>query len=112
MIYTAIVNVIAYKALRAFTQTLPESEGAQAEEAMREWFNRLRKLEPANFAELKAAFNTADITGIFTIFNVGGNKYRLVTAIVYTAKRAYIKHVFTHAQYDRWNAARRKKGRK
>lgn len=112
MVYIVAVNVIAYRAIRAFTENLPESERTQAEETMREWYNRLRKLEPAKFAELKAAFNAADVTGILTIFNVGGNKYRIVTAIVYTTKRAYIKHVLTHTQYDRWNAARRKKGKK
>ena len=49
-------------------------------------------------------FDQADQVGKFTIFNIGGNKYRLIAYIVYSAKRIYIRHILTHSGYDkgRW----------
>jgi len=43
------------------------------------------------------------VAGIYTIFNIKGNAYRLVAAIHYNRQKVYIRHVFTHAEYDRWN---------
>ena len=41
------------------------------------------------------------MSGRFTVFNIGGNKARLVAAIHYNRKKVYLRHVLTHAQYDR-----------
>jgi mRNA interferase HigB len=35
-----------------------------------------------------------------TIFNIGGNKYRLITSIHYNRQKVYVRHVLTHAEYD------------
>jgi mRNA interferase HigB len=45
-----------------------------------------------------------DKVGKSTVFDIGGNKYRLVVAIHYNRKKVYIRHVMTHAEYDqnRW----------
>ena len=40
----------------------------------------------------------------FTVFNVGGGGYRVVVAIHFNRQKLYIRHVFTHAEYDRWSA--------
>jgi len=58
-----------------------------------------------SFAELRRVFSSADQVGKFTIFNIGGNKYRLIAAIHYNRKKVYIRHILTHAEYDlgRWN---------
>ena len=50
---------------------------------------------------LKLMFPTADQVGKLTVFNVGGNKVRLITAIHYNRKRIYIRAVLTHDEYDR-----------
>jgi mRNA interferase HigB len=57
-----------------------------------------------NFAELRAAFSTADRVGKLTVFNVGGNKVRLIAAIHYNRRKIYVRAVLTHAEYDegRW----------
>jgi len=49
-------------------------------------------------------FPTADQVGKLTVFNVGGNKVRLIAAIHYNRKRIYIRWVLTHREYDqgRW----------
>ena len=55
-------------------------------------------------AEIKKVFASADKAGKFTVFNISGNKYRLIAAIHYNRKKVYIRHVLTHAEYDldRW----------
>jgi mRNA interferase HigB len=53
---------------------------------------------------VKAVYAAADQAGPYTIFDIGGNKWRLITAIHYKRKKVYIRYVFTHAQYDRWKA--------
>lgn len=57
-----------------------------------------------SFAELRAVFPSADQVGKLTVFNVGGNKVRLVAAIHYNRQKCYIRAVLTHADYDegRW----------
>jgi mRNA interferase HigB len=56
-----------------------------------------------HFADLKAAFGSVDRVGGLYVFDIGGNKYRLVAAIHFDRQIAYIRHVFTHAEYDRWS---------
>ena len=51
---------------------------------------------------------SADYVPPYTIFDVGGNKYRIVTAIHYNRRKVYIRHVLTHAEYDRWSVAYRR----
>lgn len=59
----------------------------------------------ANWADLRNDFPSADFISdlSFTVFNISGNKYRLVVFIRFQARTVFIKHVFTHAEYDRWN---------
>jgi mRNA interferase HigB len=55
----------------------------------------------ASFAELRITFPSADQVGNFTVFNIAGNKFRLIVAIHYNRKKVYIRHVLTHAEYRR-----------
>jgi len=43
----------------------------------------------------------ADAVGEFTVFNIGGNKYRLATYINYRTGKVYIRHVMTHEEYSK-----------
>jgi mRNA interferase HigB len=54
-----------------------------------------------NWAELKAAFATIDKVGDLTVFNIGGNKYRLITYIRFEKQIVYIKAVLTHRDYGK-----------
>ena len=65
------------------------------------WFAIVRKTDYSSFADLRITFPSADQVGQFTAFNIGGNKYRLIVAIHYNRKKVYIRHVLTHAEYDR-----------
>ncbi len=54
-------------------------------------------------------YSAADRVGQFTIFDIGGDKWRLIVAIHYNVGTIYIRHVFTHVEYDEWNKANTRK---
>jgi mRNA interferase HigB len=105
------VNVIAFRTVRLFLESLPEAERESAHRALRLWYNCLRKLQPRHYADLKAAFSSVDTSGEFVIFDVGGNKYRIIAVVIFENQRVYVRHVFTHTQYDIWNETRRRRKR-
>ncbi len=51
--------------------------------------------------EVRLTFPTADAVGRFTIFNIKGNAYRLITEINYRTGRIFLRHLLTHAEYDK-----------
>ncbi|WP_234893802.1 type II toxin-antitoxin system HigB family toxin [Sinorhizobium meliloti] len=66
-----------------------------------EWYTTASKASWSNFCELKKTFNSADIVaGNKVIFDVGGNKYRIVGLVAFRSKRIFVLFVGTHAQYD------------
>jgi len=96
------MNVIAKSALVHFWSTLPKGSPREtAEAAMTEWYATASKASWGSFSELKKTFNSADIVaGNKVIFDVGGNKYRIVGLVAFRSKRIYVLFVGTHAQYD------------
>lgn len=54
-----------------------------------------------SFAELRQAFGSMDKVGELYVFDIGGNKFRLIAFLSFGQQLAYIKHVLTHAEYDR-----------
>ena len=91
------MHVISRKRLVEFWQ-----EHADAAGQLQAWFHVTCKAEWANSAELKAKFGAASIINAErVVFNVCGNKYRLVVRINYASKTVFIRFVGTHAQYDR-----------
>lgn len=64
----------------------------------------MSKSDFSSFADIKRLFRSVDKVGKFTVFDLGGNKYRLIAAIHYNRKKVYIRHVLTHVEYDqdRW----------
>jgi mRNA interferase HigB len=55
----------------------------------------------AHFAQLKATFASVDKVGARYVFNLGGNKYRLVAAIAFQPGLMWVKAVLTHTEYDK-----------
>jgi mRNA interferase HigB len=94
------MHVISKKALRQFWKLHPD-----AEQPLRRWFKVVRAADWQSFAEVRAVYASADQVGRFTVFNIGGNKYRLIVAVHYNRGKLYIREVLTHAEYDRhdWN---------
>lgn len=93
------MHVITRKRLNEFVEKYPETKTALAH-----WYNLAKNNNFSNFAELRAVFPSADKVGKLTVFNIGGNKVRLVAAIHYNRRKVYIRAVLTHAEYDegRW----------
>jgi mRNA interferase HigB len=102
------VNVIAKSALVKFWSDLPKGAPREtAEAAMTEWYATASKASWSNFSELKKTFNSADIVaGNKVIFDVGGNKYRIVGLVAFRTKRIFVLFVGTHAQYDAIDVAK------
>ncbi len=72
------------------------------------WYRIAKKAQWKAPKDVKAQFGNASfLEANITVFNVGGNKYRLVVRVRYDLKRVYVMHVFTHAEYDEWNDSRR-----
>jgi mRNA interferase HigB len=79
------------------------------------WFRTMQRATYKDFNQLRRTFPAADYVAPFTIFNVGGNNFRTVTAIHYNRHRAYVRHVFTHPEYDEWSyemQTQKRKGKK
>jgi mRNA interferase HigB len=90
------MRVISPKVLREFGVAHPDAVGPLAR-----WRQLVMAAKWKTFAEVKTAFGSADQYKQFVIFDVGGNKYRLIAAVHYNTGRVYIRHVLTHAEYTR-----------
>ena len=66
----------------------------------------MRRTDLESFAELRRTFPSADKVGGYVVFNIGGDKYRLVAAVYFNRGKVFIRHVLTHAEYDEgtWKA--------
>jgi mRNA interferase HigB len=91
------VRVISNKALKDFSVVHP-----QADIALQAWRQLIESREFGGFFDLKKAFNSVDRVGDFYVFNIGANKYRLIAAIHFDKQRLFIRHVFTHTEYNHW----------
>jgi len=94
--YPREVHIITRKRLMEFARAHPDARAS-----LTHWFAIVRKTDYASFAGLRTTFPSADQVGRFTVFNIGGNKLRLIAAIHYNRKKVYIRHVLTHAEYNR-----------
>jgi mRNA interferase HigB len=68
--------------------------------APRSW-GIVKETEYDSFNELKQHFRSADYVDGLVVFNISGNKYRLIAAIHFNRKKVYIRHILTHQEYDR-----------
>jgi mRNA interferase HigB len=90
------MHVISKKMLRRFWAKHPD-----AERPLRRWFRIVTAAEWTSFADVKRTFGSADQVGKFIVFNVAGNKYRLMAAVHFNRGKLYVRHLLTHAAYDR-----------
>ena len=73
-------------------------------EPLNNWYVIAKKAQWKNFAEIKEAFNSVDTVGNDRfVFNIKGNKYRLVVLIHFDIRTIYIRFIGTHAEYDKIN---------
>ncbi len=96
------MNVISKTALKVFWGIHPQSETA-----LLEWHKVLARVRCENLHQLRQFFPSADYVKKnlleLTVFDVGGNKYRIICGVSYRTQTVFIKYVFTHQEYDQWN---------
>jgi mRNA interferase HigB len=97
------MRVISRRALREFWEVYP-----QAKSPLCAWFRIMEHSTFPDLSALKSTFGTADYVAPYTVFDVGGNKFRVITAIHYNRERVYVRKVLTHADYDRWSTEMRR----
>jgi mRNA interferase HigB len=90
------MHVISRKKLKEAIARRADLEGP-----LNAWFRIAKRASWKNVAEVRKTFASADGVGKWTIFNIKGNQYRLIAEINYMYGRIYIRHVLTHAEYDR-----------
>ncbi len=90
------MHVITKKRLDEFTKTHPDCRSS-----LETWHRIVKNNNFSSFVKLKEFFPNADMVGQLTVFNIGGNKVRLVAALHFNRNKLYIRHVLMHAEYDK-----------
>jgi mRNA interferase HigB len=99
------MRIISEKRLREFSEGANGiDERSRREKAMGAWITVVKRAEWANFVDVRKTFNHVDVYKDCVIFDVGGNKYRIIAKIATGIKAVFIRAVLTHAEYDenRW----------
>src|SRR5438067_11940322 len=91
-----MAHVISKPRLRRFWE-----KHRDAQQELQDWFKAARKARWASLADVRKPFPSADQVGRCLIFNVCGNKYRLIVRTTRNWKRLYVRHVLTHKDYDK-----------
>ncbi len=100
------MHVISRKVLGNFWFKHPP-----AKTPMEAWHKVVERASWGMFADIRDTFNSADMAGEFVVFDVGAG-YRIVAAVHFNRRKIYLRHVFSHAEYDDWNRQRRKRSRR
>lgn len=90
------MHIISRRALVQFATIHPD-----AETALDVWYRVAKGAHWKNLAEVKQVYPHADQVGRYTVFNIKGNKYRLIAEINYHSQTIFVRHVLTHAEYDK-----------
>ncbi len=94
------MRIIAVGTLRQFWET-----NGDAEEPLKAWYQEARTADWATPHHVKAMYRNASILGDNRIvFNIAGNKYRLIVKFNYPYRIGYVRFIGSHAEYDRINA--------
>ena len=73
----------------------------ELEEPLDTWYRTCKRAHWKSIVAVRQELPTADAVGKFTIFNIKGNAFRLITEVNYESQRIFIRHVLTHAEYDK-----------
>jgi mRNA interferase HigB len=89
------MRLISRRPLKEFWEKYPD-----AETGLRHWIKAVETASWKNFADVRQVFGRSDQVGKFIVFNIAGNKYRLITVIQFDRQRCYVRHILTHKEYD------------
>jgi mRNA interferase HigB len=93
------MRVISKARLKRFWDTPGHHD---AEGPLRAWYTHVngKTVSWHSWADVKAVFGSASLVGNCVVFNVGGNKYRPVTRVLYPSQKVFVLRVMTHQEYD------------
>jgi mRNA interferase HigB len=89
------MHIITHRRITAAQKAYPQSASA-----LDQWYRLCKKAEWSNFSALRKLFPSTDKVGNLFVFNIGGNKIRLIAAIHFNTGRLFIRAILTHQQYD------------
>ncbi|SIO35270.1 mRNA interferase HigB [Rhodovulum sp. ES.010] len=93
------MRIVSRKALTAFGKRFPDARGQ-----LDAWFHEVKRADWSDFHDVKEKYGSASpLKGGRAVFNICGNKYRIVVMINFTVKVVLIRFVGTHAEYDKIN---------
>ena len=99
------MRVISKARLKRFWESRSHRD---AEGPLRAWHTHVssKSVRWRSWADVKQQFRNASSVGNCVVFNIGGNKYRLVVRILYVSQKVFILKVMTHREYDddKWKA--------
>jgi mRNA interferase HigB len=90
------MRVVTRKRILQFIQRHPDSKSS-----LESWYAVVRRVHWKSFAEVKQVYANADLVERRTVFNIAGNKYRLIARLNYRSQVAFVLCVLTHAEYDK-----------
>jgi mRNA interferase HigB len=90
------MHIITRKTLQEFSLKHPQSETP-----LDAWYRVAKEIQWNNLAEVKETYPSADLVGKYIIFNIKGNDYRLIVGINFRSQTIFVKHILTHADYDK-----------
>lgn len=93
------MRVISKARLKQFWES-PGHEDAEG--PLQAWFTHVNSRTVAwqSWGDVRADFGTASSVGNCVVFNIGGNKYRLITRVLYMSQKVFVLKVLTHEEYD------------
>jgi mRNA interferase HigB len=91
--------------LKTLVEFFTQPEYRRAEGPLRAWYNEAKHAQWASPADVKAYYGSASILkDNRVVFNISGNKYRLVVKINYYSKTVFVRFIGTHREYDKIDA--------
>jgi mRNA interferase HigB len=100
------MRIVTRKALTNYAASYKGVDKASLEEALKAWFREIKQANWNNANDIKAKYRSASILKKGrVVFNICGNKFRIIVWVNYSLKIAYIKWVGTHTEYDKIDAA-------
>lgn len=88
------MHIISQKRIWDAKEKYPDSANA-----LEAWYRIIKKNQFNSFAELKRSFHSIDKVGDLHVFDLGGNKLRLIATIHFQRQKIYLRHILTHKEY-------------
>lgn len=95
------MHLVTKKRLQEFWSAYPDSETS-----LTHWFRIVKKADWTSLADIRKDFPHVDLVGDCVVFNIGGNKYRLIVKVRYRSRAVFVRFVMTHSEYnkEKWKA--------